>query len=555
MSNLKLVKIGLYARVSSEKQAQEKTIESQIAGIIDYANTMKEKIDADLHFIDNGVSGAYLERPGLDKLRDKAIAGEVSKVYVLSPDRLSRKGAHQILLVEEMKRLGVTFSFANRQIGETPEDQMLLQIQGIISEYEREKILERARRGKLYAAKCGKIRVLSGAPYGYFYKKAVNMQDAMYVIHPDEAAVVKEAFTLYCYENFSINGIAKHFTNRGYSTRSGATKWNRSVIWGMLSNPAYKGAAAYRKTKRIDSKIKTKHRLTNKRTTNIGASSIIRQEGDWLYIQVPAIITEEDFGIAQQKLKVNRQFSPRNNKKNNYLLTGLLRCTLCSYAIYGKATSKDNQRIYYRCSGLDSRNATLGGRKICSGHPIRAEVLEDLVWGAIKELLLIPEIIVTEYQRRVESTQQTDYEYLISQKYQEIRRYNRERERLIDLFQTGLIEKVEIEAKLQNLRSKIEQLNNEILYLDNQDKESKKLLTVIHNLNDFSLKMNQNLDLLSFEEKKKMIRCFVESVEVDSIQETINVKHIIPLDSKKWRLCSGRLRRGMTWTTPREDVD
>src|SRR5690348_13889756 len=135
MLNLKLVKIGLYARVSSEKQAQEKTIDSQISCIIDYANSIGEKIDPDLHFIDDGISGAYLERPGLDKLRDKALSGEISKIHVLSPDRLSRKSAHQMLLIEEMKRLGVAFSFVNRQIGDTPEDQMLLQIQGIVAEY------------------------------------------------------------------------------------------------------------------------------------------------------------------------------------------------------------------------------------------------------------------------------------------------------------------------------------------------------------------------------------------------------------------------------------
>ena len=126
MVSLKMVKIGLYARVSSVKQAQEKTIESQIANIIEHANSLGEKIEPDLHFIDDGVSGASLKRPELDRLRDKALSGAIAKVYVLSPDRLSRKSAHQILLIEEMKRLGVDFSFVNRSIGDTPEDQMLL---------------------------------------------------------------------------------------------------------------------------------------------------------------------------------------------------------------------------------------------------------------------------------------------------------------------------------------------------------------------------------------------------------------------------------------------
>jgi site-specific DNA recombinase len=317
MSHLKLVKIGLYARVSSEKQAQEKTINSQIDSIIDYAKAMGEKIDPDLHFIDDGISGARLERPGLDKLRDKALSGEVTKVYVLSPDRLSRKSAHQILLIEEMKRLGVDFSFVNRQIGDTPEDQMLLQIQGIVAEYEREKILERSRRGKLYAAKCGKVNVLGGAPYGYHYKKAVDTQDATYLIHPEEAAVVREAFNLYCQKGLSIGAITKHFTHQAYTTRSGKTFWDRSVIWGMLRNPAYKGTAAFRKTKRVSRLRKTKLALNNNnKIKNEPSSSRDRPKEDWIYIPVPAIISEREFDIAQQKLKENIKFAPRNNKKN-----------------------------------------------------------------------------------------------------------------------------------------------------------------------------------------------------------------------------------------------
>src|SRR5690349_14895983 len=103
MTNLKLVKIGLYARVSSVKQSQEQTINSQVATIVEHANSLGEKIDPDLHFLDDGISGASLERPALDRLRDKALGGEVTKVYVLSPDRLSRKSSHQILLIEELK--------------------------------------------------------------------------------------------------------------------------------------------------------------------------------------------------------------------------------------------------------------------------------------------------------------------------------------------------------------------------------------------------------------------------------------------------------------------
>jgi len=538
MMNLKLVRIGLYARVSSEKQAQEKTIESQIACIIDYANSIGEKIDPDLHFIDNGISGAYLERPGLDKLRDKAFLGEVTKVYLLSPDGLSRKSAHQVLLIEEMKRLGVNFAFVNRQIGDTPEDQMLLQIQGIVAEYEREKILERSRRGKLYAAKQGKVNVLGGAPYGYHYKKVTDIDDATYVIHPKEALVVQEPYFLYCKKDFSIGEIARYFTNKGCITRSGKAFWERSVIWGMLRNPAYKGTAAFRKTKRFRGIKKTKLALDRGNKLNRQPSnSRERPKEDWIYISVPAIINERDFDFAQQKLKNNIKFSPRNNKKYNYLLSGLLRCNTCRYSLYGRAASNSKyKRLYYRCMGQDGYRRAEG--KVCKGHPVRVEAIDDLVWQSLKDLLLEPEIIIGEYQRRLNSIQ-INHEEILFQKNNEIARVKKERDRLIDLFQSGLVEKNEIETKLKNIRSKIDQLSGEIHYLMNQENESKKLLTVIRNLDDFSNNINKNMDSHTFEEKRKIIKFLVEEVEVDTLNETIKVKHIIPLDSKKCQLRPG----------------
>jgi site-specific DNA recombinase len=293
---MKGMRTGLYARVSSEKQAQEKTIDSQLAALKDFAASKGDAIDPDLFFIDDGVSGSTLERPGLDRLRDKAFRGQVSKVYVLSPDRLSRKSAHQILLIDELKRLGVSIVFHNREIGETPEDQMLLQIQGVISEYEREKILERSRRGKLYAAREGKVNVLVGAPFGYYYQKVTDTSDAAYLIHTEEARIVREAFYLYCTKQLSIGEIAREFTRKQYKTRTGRTFWERSVIWGMLRNPAYCGKAAFRKTTRVRRNKKTKLAIESIRPMRSEMSSPRdRPKTDWITIPVPALIDERIF--------------------------------------------------------------------------------------------------------------------------------------------------------------------------------------------------------------------------------------------------------------------
>ncbi len=544
---MKAVKIGLYARVSSEKQAQEKTIDSQISAILDHAISENVHIDPNLYFIDNGVSGTGLERPGLDKMRDKALNHELSMVYILSPDRLSRKSSHQMLLIEEMKRLGVQFNFVNRKIGDSPEDQMLLQMQGIIAEYEREKILERSRRGKLFAAKKGKVNALGGAPYGYFYQKASENKDAFYLIHPDESDVVKEAYDLFCNKGLSIREISKIFTKKQYQTRTGKVTWDRTVIWGMLRNPAYMGQAGFRKTKRVRRLRKTKASHDRKATSPQELSSTRdRPKEDWISISVPAIISERLFSLAQKRLTDNIKFSPRNNIKNHYLLTGLLRCASCGYSIYGKPASKvKKNRLYYRCVGQDSNRWESG--RICNGHPVRTEVIDDLVWESVRCLLMNPEAMIAEFERR-SHPEKDGIDALIEQKQTEIKRFSNERSRLIDLFQSGFVEKSEIEVRLKSAATQLEQLAGELDYLEREKHEQKKMLSLIQDLSGFSESLKKNLDTCSLEDRKKVVRLLVEEVQVDTISEKIKIKHIVPMEPKKCHLCWGTLGAA-TWET------
>ena len=169
---------------------------------------------------------------------------------MLSPDRLARKYAYQALLVDELQRAGVEIVFLNRELGKSPEDELLLQVQGMIAEYERAKMMERSRRGKRYAARCGDVAVLSGAPFGFFYvSKHAGGGQARYEIVPEEAQVVQQIFKWVGIERLSIGEVCRRLQQAGVKTRSRKTTWDRSVIWGMLKNPAYKGMAAFGKTR------------------------------------------------------------------------------------------------------------------------------------------------------------------------------------------------------------------------------------------------------------------------------------------------------------------
>ena len=533
------IRVGLYARVSSEKQAQERTIESQISALKEFADGKGDSIDPDLLFIDDGVSGSTLERAGLDRLRDKAFHGKVNKIYVLSPDRLSRKSAHQILLIDELKRLGVSVVFNNREIGDTPEDQMLLQIQGVISEYEREKILERSRRGKLYAAKKGKVNVLGGAPFGYYYQRVSESSEAAYLIHVEESRIVREAFHLYCTKQLSIGEIAREFTRKKYKTRTGRTFWERSVIWGMLRNPAYSGNAAFRKTTRVRRNKKTKLAIESIHPLRSEKSSPRdRPKSDWIIIPVPALIDERTFKIAETKLKKNQKLSPRNNKRYNYLLSGLLRCKTCGYSIYGKPASQTKyKRLYYRCMGQDGHRWP-GGR-VCKGHPVRTEAIDELVWESVKSLLLDPGKILKEYETRLSKASLHNDESAVDTKKRQMQHLLFEKERLVDLYQSAMISKEEVGPRLETINSKYSKLTQEIEYLKQQSNEKKTLLTLVRNVSDFVKAMHNNLDSCTFDDRRKIIKLIVEEVSVDTINEEINVKHIIPTDPKKYPLCPG----------------
>jgi site-specific DNA recombinase len=168
---------------------------------------------------------------------------------VYAPDRLSRKYAYQVLLIEEFARQGVETLFVKAPQGASPEDQLLIQFQGMIAEYERAQILERSRRGKRHRARSGEVSVLSGAPYGYRYMRKTDEVSASYAIIDAEARVVQRVYDMYTVEGLSIGEIARRLNVEGIPTRRHSARWERSVVWAMLRNPAYRGAACYGKTR------------------------------------------------------------------------------------------------------------------------------------------------------------------------------------------------------------------------------------------------------------------------------------------------------------------
>src|SRR5437899_812520 len=302
---------ALYARVSSDRQKENHTIASQVAALTQYAEMNGYVVPPEWQFQDDGYSGATLVRPGLEALRDLAAAGEIQTVLIYSPDRLSRKYAYQVLLAEGLARCGVELIFLRASSGATAEDQLLVQFQGMIAEYERAQIAERSRRGKRHRAQQGSINVLSGAPYGYRYVKKTDTSAAYYEVVESEAEVVRRVYEAYTQQGLSINVIAHLLNEEHIPTRTGTTRWERSTVWGMLRNPAYRGRACYGKTElrprqRITRPLRQRHGVASR-----DSASHERPREDWIEVPVPALVSEEMFALAQEQLEKNKHHSPR----------------------------------------------------------------------------------------------------------------------------------------------------------------------------------------------------------------------------------------------------
>ena len=281
---------------------------------------------------------------------------------------------------------------------ETPEDHLLVQFQGIIAEYERAQILERSRRGKRHRARRGEIAVLGGAPHGYRYHEKTPDSDAFYEIVEPHASVVRDVYRYHTCEHMSIGAITRKLNERAVPTSTGRSRWERSTVWAMLRNPAYKGKACFGKTRQMPRDCVTRPVRLRGGVASATTGGHEKPREEWIEIPVPAIVSEETFALAEELLEQNRTRAPRRTKtrrtktrrtKTPSVVQGLVSCGKCGYALSRTSAQTSARKIsYYRCLGSDSWRHLNG--PVCDSRPVRQDLLDDVVWGEVVRLLEDP---------------------------------------------------------------------------------------------------------------------------------------------------------------------
>ena len=517
------MKIALYARVSTNRQTQSQSIEQQIERLQEAVTQHADWELAPEHiYRDDGYSGAKLNRPGLDRMRDAASMAAFELILVTAPDRLARKYVHQVLLIEELKKLGCDIQFLERPMQEDdPHDQLLLQIRGAVAEYERNLIADRMRRGRQAKLRAGRLLPWTRAPYGYILDPERPRDPSRVQIDPVKANIVRQIFAWYTdpETTTSLHWVVKQLNEQQISTPHRVKRWNPSTVRGILHSPSYTGIAYSGRTRPIPA------RQRKSALSPVGRGESIRPTSpeEWIAVSVPAIIDQEMFDAAQSRLEKNQNMARRNNKSHNYLLRGLVSCGQCRLSSTGRYQGGYH---YYTCRGRSDVHRAAKGER-CTARYAPAQALDELVWQDLCHIVAKPDLITHELERAqagewlpqaLQAKRNTVRQALAS--------LERQQDRLLEVYLAEIIMRDEFERKRQELAHTQNGLQQQLRQLEQQAQKQIETLTLANNIQEFCQRVQPTLDNLSFEQRRQLVELLIDRVIVDD--EKVEIRYVIP---------------------------
>src|SRR6516162_5656507 len=513
------MRAAIYARVSSERQEKEHTIGSQLEALRNYAAQNGMEIVEE--FTDEGYSGARLDRPALDRMRDLAERRGFEVLLTYCTDRLARKFVLQALILEELERFGVKAIFLEGGAVDDPLSKLMHQITGAVAEFERAKITERNRRGRLYRARCGEI-VCWKVPFGYVRVPRRDGVAAHLEIDESKAAVVRRIFGLYVKQGLTVRQIAKQLTLGGTPAPSGGRQWSWAMVDRVLHDEAYIGTFYHNRYHCVMvEEVHGRKRPSVKCT--------LRPREEWIPISVPSMIALETFYQAGLRVRDNQKFSPRNLQESAYLLRRLVRCGHCGATCSANTVGRTARRPshYYFCT---RKAKTFLREQRCSQRYIGADALDELVWEEVSTRLQDPDLVLEAY-RECRIHRRNGEEAGLSEQGQklatQIKLANTEMTRLLDAYQAGTIELPELQKRRRLVDAKLDTFHREKELLEKMAREQKQEGDIRHDLEEFRALVSDRAQHASFEDKQKLLRMVLDKVVVKDWR--VDVHYNIPL--------------------------
>ncbi len=513
------MRVALYARVSTTRQAQAQGIEQQLDRLRAAVSERGWELDDQHVYRDDGYSGARLSRPGLDRLRDHAALADLDVVLVTAPDRLARNYVHQVLLIEELAGRGCQVEFLDRPMSADPHDQLLLQIRGAVAEYERTLIAERMRRGRLARLRAGTLLPWTTAPFGYRLDPGRPRDASAVRLEPGEAALAAQLFDWYLEPGATIYRLARRLTDLGVPTPMGGPRWNVASVRGILRNPAYAGRALTNRTQVAPARA----RKSAMRPAGPGHSHAPRPEEDWIAVPVPPVVTEETFARVQAKLDANQQGAARNTR-HEYLLRALVSCGACRLSCTGRQAAKGYR--YYLCRGrTDPLRAAQGQR--CTARYIPAAQLDELVWAGLCALLTDPAHIARALAR-AQGGAWLPQELQARQSAigQALGQLDRQQQRLLDAYLAEVITLPELTRKRQDLDRRRDTLLAQQRQLDAAASQRLELGAVAGGIEAFCQTIRAGLATATFAQRRQLAELLIDRVVVTD--GDVKIRYVLP---------------------------
>jgi site-specific DNA recombinase len=528
------MRAALYVRVSTDRQQQAQTIEQQVAQLRAWVAAHQGWTVAEEHvFRDDGHSGARLDRPGLDALRDHAARAAFDAVLVCAPDRLARNFVHQMVVMEELERRGVRVVFCDRPLRDDPHEQLVTQIRGAVAEYERTLIADRMRRGRQARLRSGQLLPWTRAPYGYRLHPQRPRDPAAVQLDPVAAVVVQELFAAYAAGGVTLHGLAAQLTARRVPTPTGKPTWRATTIRNLLTNPAYKGQAASGRLRTTPAQ----QRKSALEPIGKGVSTRAHPSEEWITVPVPALVTAEQFGLVARRLAANQR-AARRSTTHPYLLRGLVSCGVCRLSCSGVTrTASDTRYRYYRCLGKMARVSS-GRASCCPARFIPASQLDELVWADLRAVLERPELVAQAVERAHSGAWVP----------QELRRrqatlrgvrasVTRQRQRLLEAYLAEVIDLNTFQRQDQTLAQQEADLLAREREVAAQGERLAGLSAIARSMTAVLEQLRVGLGQAGFEQRRQLVELLIDRVVVTDGQ--VEIRYVIPTTdhSTKTRFC------------------